>query len=228
MTFALLASMPSAPAVAFPPYRSTDADTADPWTLEARLGLLRLRRDGSDNVYSSPLLRLNLGLPHGLELVSEAEVRPGDGGLTNAALGAKWVPWRGRWSLGNETLLLLPVPDAGGAGVESQMVLSYRDDDTGLRLHVNAGGFYDGRPATAEKGWRASVLAELKRGRYRPGLEVFARRIGAEPVEVLAGPGVIVVIGRADVRLGLHVGLTRAAPDMVLDAWTSTAFAVGR
>jgi hypothetical protein len=45
-------------------------------------------------------------------------------------------------------------------------------------------------------------------------------------VEVLAGPGIIVDIGRADVRLGLHVGLTAAAPDVVLDAWTSTAFAV--
>jgi hypothetical protein len=223
---ALLTIVMASPAAAFPPYRSTDADTADPWTFEARLGLLRLRRDGAENVYSSPLLRLNLGLPHGLELIGEAEFRPGHGGLTDAALGAKWVPVRGRWSLGSETLLLLPVPDAGGTGVESQIVVTFRDDDTGLRLHVNAGGFYDARPETAEQGWRASVLAELKRGRYRPGLEVFARKIGAEPVEVLAGPGVIVAVGRFDVRLGLHVGLTAAAPDAVWDAWTSTEFAV--
>jgi hypothetical protein len=47
-------------------------------------------------------------------------------------------------------------------------------------------------------------------------------------VEVLLGPGVIVDIGRIDVRLGLHVGLTAAAPDMVLDAWTSTAMALRR
>jgi hypothetical protein len=26
---------------AFPPYRSTDAGTADPWVLEPRLGLIR-------------------------------------------------------------------------------------------------------------------------------------------------------------------------------------------
>ena len=71
ITAALLAGLSGSPAAAFPPYRSTDADTADPWVFEARLGLLRLRRDGGDNVYSSPLLRLNLGLPHGLELVSE-------------------------------------------------------------------------------------------------------------------------------------------------------------
>jgi hypothetical protein len=165
-------------------------------------------------------------LPHGLELISEAEVRPGHGGLTDAALGAKWVPVQGRRSLGIETLLLLPVPDAGGTGVESQLVATYRNATGGLRVHLNAGGFYDGRPEPAESGWRASVLAELRRGRYRPGLEVFTRKIGAAPLEVLAGPGVIVDFGGFDVRLGIHVGLTTDAPDTVWDAWSSTEFAV--
>ena len=215
-----------APVYAFPPYRSTDADTAEPWMLEARLGLLRLRRNEGENLYSSPLLRLNLGLPRGLEVISELEVRPGRGGLTDAALGAKWVPRRGRWSVGNETLLLIPVSDTGGVGVESQLVLTYRDDARGLRVHMNAGGFYDGRPEPTEKGWRASTLAELRRGRYRPGFEVFARKIGAAPVEVLVGPGVIIAIGRMDVRIGLHFALTESAPDVVLDLWGSTAFGV--
>jgi hypothetical protein len=40
-------------------------------------------------LYSSPLLRLNFGLPRGMELISELEVRPGRAGLTDAALGAK-------------------------------------------------------------------------------------------------------------------------------------------
>lgn len=226
ITLALLALLLPIPAAAFPPYRSTDAGTADPWVFETRLGILRLRRDRGDSVYSSPLLRLNLGLPRAIELISELEVRPGSGGLTDAALGAKWVPVRGRWSFGAETLLLLPVPNAGGAGIESQLVVTYRDSPGRLRLHLNGGGFYDGRAATAEKGWRASALVEIQRGRYRPGLEVFARKIGAAPVEVLAGPGVIVKVGRVDIRLGLHVGLTAAAPDMVLDAWTSTEFAL--
>jgi hypothetical protein len=35
-----------------------------------------------------------------------------------------------------------------------------------------------------------------------------------------------VTVGRADVRFGLHFGLTAAAPDFVLDAWASTAFSV--
>jgi hypothetical protein len=219
-------ALSAAPAAAFPPYRSTDAAAADPWVFEARLGLLRLRRDRGDNLYSSPLLRLNFGLPRGVELISELEVRPGRGGLTDAAFGAKWVPAHGRWSLGMETLLLLPVPNAGGTGVESQLVVTYRDDARGLRLHLNGGAVHDGRPDPAEKGWRASALAELKRGRYRPGLEVFARKLGSGPVEVLVGPGVIVDVGRVDVRLGLHVGLTAAAPDVVLDAWTATAVAL--
>lgn len=226
ITFALLAVVSTVPASAFPPYRSTDAGTADPWVFEARLGVLRLRRDRGDSVYSSPLLRLNLGLPHAVELIIELEVRPGNGGLTDAALGAKWVPVRGRWSLGTETLLLLPVPNAGGIGVESQLVVTYRDPAGRLRLHLNGGGFYDGRVDAAEKGWRASALAEIHRGRYRLGLEVFARKIGAAPVEVLAGPGVIVDVGRLDIRLGVHVGLTAVAPGVVLDAWTSTAFAL--
>ena len=226
ITAALLVVLSATPADAFPPYRSTDAGTADPWVFEARLGLLRLRRDRGDNVYSSPLFRLNLGLPHAVELITELEIRPGHGGLTDAAFGAKWVPVRGPWSFGTETLLLLPVPDSSGVGVESQLVVTYRDQAGRLRLHLNGGGFYDGRPDVAEQGWRASVLAEIKSGRWRPGLEVFTRKIGSAPVEVLAGPGLIVDVGRFDVRFGLHFGLTSAAPDFVLDAWTSGEFAV--
>ena len=84
-TAALLAVLSATSADAFPPYRSTDAGTADPWVIEARLGVLRLRRDGGDNIYSSPLFRLNLGLPHAVELTAELEFRPAHGGLTDAA-----------------------------------------------------------------------------------------------------------------------------------------------
>lgn len=221
---ALLAVLSAVPAAAFPPYRSTDAGTADPGELEVRLGALRLRRDRGDGVYSSPLLRLNFGLPRSLELITELEVRPGNGGLAHAALGAKWVPVRGSWRLGMETLMLLPVPNAGGVGVESQLAVTYQDAAGRRRLHLNGGGFYDGRVDVAQKGWRASALAEIQSGRFRPGLEVFARKVGAAPAEVLAGPGVIVNVGRLDVRLGVQVGLSAAAPDVVLNAWTATSF----
>ena len=214
------------PADAFPPYRSTDADTADPYTFEARLGLLRLRRERGDDVYSSPLLRLNFGLPHRVELISELEYRPGNEGVADAALGFKWVPLKKRLSFGAETLFLLPVSSAGGTGLEVNLLTTYRDDQSGFRLHLNGGGFYDARPAPNAKGWRASVLAELERGRFRPGLELFARRIGSAPVEVLFGPGVIVSVGRADVRLGLHFGLTAAASDVVADVWVASTLRV--
>ena len=47
------------------------------------------------------------------------------------------------------------------------------------------------------------------------------------PVEVLAGPGIVIDVGRrADVRLGLHFALTSAAPDLVFDAWVSKEFPV--
>jgi hypothetical protein len=65
-------------ALAFPPYRSTDAETADAWTLEGRLGLLRYTRAESENTYTSPLVRINFGLPRGLELTAELEY-PGCG-----------------------------------------------------------------------------------------------------------------------------------------------------
>jgi hypothetical protein len=61
----------SAPAVAFPPYRSTDAEIAEVGELEVRVGLGRLERESADNEYASPLARVNLGLWPDLELVSE-------------------------------------------------------------------------------------------------------------------------------------------------------------
>lgn len=226
ISVALLAVLSAVPAAAFPPDRTTDAGTADPGELEVRLGVLRLRRDRGDGIYSSPLLRLNFGLPRAIELITELEVRPGNGGLAHAALGAKWVPVRGRWSLGMEQLLLLPVPSASGVGIEGQLAVTDRDPAGSLRLHLNGGGFYDGRVDVAQKGWRASVLAEIQSGRFRPGLEVFARKVGSAPAEVLVGPGVIANVGRLDVRLGVHVGLSAAAPDVVLNAWSATSFAL--
>lgn len=76
----------------FPPYRSTDAETADPWTLEGRLGLFRIERERRENTYASPLLRFNLGLPGNREFVSEFEYRPDEGKAADAAVGFKWIP----------------------------------------------------------------------------------------------------------------------------------------
>jgi hypothetical protein len=205
---------------AFPPYRSTDAETADPWTLEARLGLGRVERDGDVNEYTSPLLRLNLGLPRNVEIVSEFEYRPDEGQVGDAAIGVKWVPYLATLSVGVETLALLPVSTQGGAGVESLLLATWRE--RALRVHVNAGGFYDARPDEPESGWKAGTVAELRLERIRPGVELFARQQVGEPARVLLGPGVIVDFGRFDVRAGLHVGLTDAAADLTPSLWVTT------
>ncbi len=149
----------STDAVAFPPYRSTDADTAEPGKLEVRLGLLRVEREDDDNAYSSPLLRTNLGLPKNLELITEFEFRADEDRFGDGAAGLKWVPVRGSWSLGLETLALLPVSsEHSGSGVESQLLATFRRKD--FRIHINAGGFYDARPSEIE-GHRRRVCLQL-------------------------------------------------------------------
>ncbi len=61
------------PASAFPPYRTTDADTADPYTLELRVGLIKANQKDGDTEVAAPLLRANFGLPNKFELISEFE-----------------------------------------------------------------------------------------------------------------------------------------------------------
>ena len=209
-----------------PPDRSTDAETADPWDLEGRFGLIRLERDEGENTYASPLLRVNFGLPHRVELTGELEYLPADGKLGDAAAGLKWVPYFHDLSLGIEVLALLPVSSEGGAGVESQLLATERREP--VLVHVNAGGFYDARPTPLEKGWRASVLGELVVGRFRPGAEVFAKQILSEPVAVQGGAGLIVKVGPIDLRAGAHAGLTEAAPDFVASFWIAGTLPLGR
>ena len=76
---ALIQALHAIPADAFPPYKTTDADTADPYNLELRLGLLQATRGARETEYASPLLRANFGLPNKLELVSEFEYLPEEG-----------------------------------------------------------------------------------------------------------------------------------------------------
>jgi hypothetical protein len=205
---------------AFPPYRSTDAETAEAFVLEARLGLLRLRRTASTSSYSVPLLRLNYGLPANLELVTEAEFDASEGRVGDAAAGIKWVPWMRTLSFGIEALILLPTNENGGIGTETQGLMTARLGPT--LVHLNAGGIYDGRPTEAERGWRASVLAEAPLNGWRPGVELFTRQFDGGELEALAGAGAIVGLGPIDVRIGTHVGLTQAAPDLVLNLWIAS------
>ncbi len=206
----------------FPPYHSTDAETADPWTLEGRLGLVQIERDAQHNNTSSPLIRLNFGLPGNVEIVSEFEYRTDERRVGDAAIGFKWVPFFRSVSVGIETLALLPLPQEGGAGIESTFLTTIRSGV--LHVHVNAGAFYDGRPAQPERGWKSGVIGEARLGRLRPGVELFAKRVRSEPVEMSAGPGIIADAGPFDVRTGLDVGLTRTAPDLRVSLWVTSKF----
>jgi hypothetical protein len=205
------------PALAFPPYRSTDAETADPGALEGRLGLIQFTRDEGESSITSPLVRINFGLPHRVELSGEFEYLPDEGKVGDAAAGLKWVPYFHDLSLGVEALVLLPISSEGGAGFESQLLATERWEP--IKVHLNAGGFYDARPNPLEKGWRASLLGELEVGRFCPGVELFAKQILSEPVVVQGGAGVIVTLGPIDLRTGAHAGLTEAAPDFVASFW---------
>lgn len=202
----------------FPPYRSTDAETADPGTVEVRLGVVRVEREDQENAYASPLLHLNLGLPRNLELISELEYRPDEERIGDAAVGFKWVPLTHSFNVGVETLTLLPTSSrAGGAGVESQLLATLRQN--AFRVHLNAGGFYDPRPTQVEYGWRAGIVAEGPKGRSRVGMEIFVKQEHSEPIRIQVGPGIIIDVGPFDVRIAVHVGLTREAPDLRGSLW---------
>jgi hypothetical protein len=210
-------------ASAFPPYRSTDAGTADPYALELRLGVGKIERKAGRTEVLSPLLRANLGLPNGVELVSELEHSARGKGLTDGALGAKWArPLSDTLSVGVEALALMPVSrSSSGVGVETQLLATVRTPR--YRLHINGGGFQDPRAGPLESGWRGSALAELVRNNHRLGLELFAKDSNRGRTDVRAGAGIIYALGRFDFRSGVHVGLTPAAPDVGVSLWLGTS-----
>lgn len=220
---AFIQAIHASPAGAFPPYKTTDADTADPYNLELRLGLLQATRGGGETEYASPLLRANFGLPNKLELISEFGYLPEEGEFGEGAVGFKWAPLQGTPSFGIETLALLPVREGdSGTGVESQLVATWHRPGERLRVHVNAGGFHDPRGSDTENGWRASVLAELMGdSSLRPGIELFAKQISGENADVRLGVGVIKDLGQFEIRSALHAGLTDQAPDVAFNLWFS-------
>jgi len=209
--------------LAIPPYRATDAETVEPWHLNTRLGLLRVRHDGSDTAYITPLLRLELGLPASIELRLNYQHRADAPTDDELAVGFKWVPIHWRVDVGIDTLTLLPVgSEETGGGVQSQLVATYRHD--AWQAHINAGGIYDARESPTQSGWRTSGLVEYRIGRWKPGVELFVRRLTHDDLEVITGPGVIIDMGRFDLRIGVEAGLTDVSPDVATNIWLGTTF----
>jgi hypothetical protein len=218
-------ALPTA-AHAFPPYRSTDAETAGDDVVELRLGLLRIQRSDGQSTRLAPLSRLNIGMGDRFEIVNELEYAPDDRQLDEGALGFKWARLDGTLGFGVETLALLPVrSDQGGAGVESQFLTTLKHDE--WRVHFNAGAFYDPRGDETVRGWRGSVLAEFPRERWRPGIELFARRAHGGDTRSQLGFGAIAQLERIEIRTGIHVGLSDAAPDIEGSVWLSWSWERG-
>jgi hypothetical protein len=217
---ALLAALTclSSKALAFPPYRTTDAETAGDDTLEARIGLLRLQVRDSHSTRKTPLSRINYGIGSHFEVVSELEYAIDEHELDEGALGFKWAKLAEGRGIGVETLLLLPVrSELSGVGVETQLIRTWQQQRS--RVHVNAGAFYDPRGTATERGWRASALAEFPRDRLRPGVELFVRDSSTTDTRLQAGIGLIASLPRVEIRTGLHVGLNEAAPDLEASVW---------
>jgi hypothetical protein len=217
----LLASIGLAPpALAFPPYRTTDAETAGDDTLEARIGLLRLQVRDSHSTRNTPLSRINYGIGSRFEVISELEYAIDQHELDEGALGFKWARLEDGRGIGVETLILLPVrSELSGAGIESQFIRTWQQERS--RVHLNAGAFYDPRGTATERGWRASALAEFPRGRLRPGIELFVRDSDMTDTRMQAGVGLIASLERVEIRTGLHIGLNDAAPDLEASVWLS-------
>lgn len=218
--------LPPTSASAFPPYRSTDADTAPLWVMEVRFGVVQLRRQDRETQYASPLLRTNLGLPHRMEFVSEFEYLSDKDRIGDAAIGVKWVPFMRSVNLGLEALALLPVSDQSGTGAEVSFLATRRVDP--FRVHFNAAAFYDPRGSSIERGWKVGIIGEREKGRCRAGMEIFANRIRGEKLQALAGPGIILKAGRVDIRSGVHLGLTRESPDVIVSLWITSSLPVRR
>jgi hypothetical protein len=208
------------PCFAFPPYRSTDADTADPHTLELRAGG-QLSEKGGSTEFLVPRIRANIGLPRKLEIATEFDFSADSGKFDDGAAGIKWIPYFSeKFSFGVEALALLPVqPGAQGLGTETQFVATYKQSN--LRVHLNGGGLYDPRGGTSETGWRTSGLVEMVSGPRRVGFELFAKDTNKKSADIRAGMGVIYNAGPFDVRFGVHAGLTSAAPRVTVNLWFS-------
>lgn len=215
------------PLLAFPPYRTTDAETAGDDTLEARVGLLRMQLRDSHSTRQTPLSRINYGIGPHFEVVSELEYAIDEHELDEGALGFKWAKVERARGFGVETLILLPVrSELSGAGIESQVIRTWQRESS--RVHANAGAFYDPRGVLTEHGWRASALAEFPRGRFRPGVELFARDSNIADTRIQAGIGLIASLERVEIRTALHVGLSDAAPDLEGSVWLSWKWRVSK
>jgi hypothetical protein len=147
----LLLAMLTAPALAYRPFDSTDADVAGPGEFELELGPIGWLREGADKFRVAPAVVANLGLPWRSELVLEGQRQvaldpaPGEPGsaIVDTGLFVKTVLREGALqdkagpSVAAEYGLLLPeVHGESGTGASVAGIVSQRW--TAGTLHLNA------------------------------------------------------------------------------------------
>lgn len=189
VAFALAAQ--AAPAIAYRPFDSTDADVARAGEVEMELGPLQYLREGSSRFVHVPALIANFGLSGDRELVvegrNEVAIDPGPdeprSALVDNAVSLKQVLRRGILqdkpgpSVAAEYGLLLPSTDGGGAGFSVAGIVSQRWE--AATVHLN------GVLARTREHEPAAFLGTILEGPFawpvRPVAEVFTQRISNGP-----------------------------------------------
>ena len=214
----MLLVMLSAPALAYRPFDSTDADVAARGEFELELGPVGWLREGADKFRVAPAVVANIGLPWRSELVLEGERQvalaqaPGEprAALVDTGVFMKTVLREGELrgasgpSVAAEYGLLLPeVHGSPGTGASLAGIMSQRWEAGTLHLNAALAWNRDHEPDL--------FLGAILEGPYtwpvRPVAEVFGEQASGSP---RVSSGLLGAIWRASDGLTFDVGVRLA------------------
>ena len=235
----LAAALAAAPAGAYRPFVSTDADVAALKTIEVELGYFGLAHSAGRTTAVEPQLVLNYGFLRDSEAVGEFQVNEPSGGpaaVSEGLLAVKHVWREGQLqgipgpSVASETNILLP----GGAGVDQPrfgflqaFMVSHRLG--GMTFHWNLGAGVDQDSARLFVTW--GLIGELPLTRtIRLVGEINGQGERESSAENSGLVGLIWETGWRDAAFdaGVRRGLAAVDPAYALTAGVSIPFAVGR
>jgi len=215
---ALVLAMLSAPALAYRPFDSTDADVAGPGDFELELGPIGWLREGAGKFRVAPAVVANFGLPWKSELVLEGERQvalnpvPSEpsASLVDTGVFVKTVLREGSLqdargpSVAAEYGLLLPeVHGQSGTGASLAGIVSQRWEAGTLHLNAALAWNRDHEPDL--------FLGAILEGPYtwpvRPVAEVFGEQASGSP---RVSSGLLGAIWRASDGLTFDVGVRHA------------------
>ena len=225
LSTALILAMLSAPALAYRPFDSTDADVAGPGELELELGPVGWLREGAERFRVAPAVVANLGLPWRSELVLEGQrqvaLEPATGepktSVVDTGLFVKTVLREGALqdargpSVAAEYGVLLPeVHGESGTGASLAGIVSQRWEAGTLHLNAALAWNREHEPDV--------FLGAILEGPYtwtvRPVVEVFGEQASGSPRTSSALLGAI-WRARDDLTLDLGLRYAHAGEDLV-------------